>query len=152
MLFKGAAENAFTGKTGMKADILNGKPGIFQQVSGGADSGIDKVFMRRIPGFFLKGADEMILAQAGHPRQKADRDVFGEMLVDIGNDFLRHAAAVKGAGAGRGVQEENSEDIRQVFGQQRFPDGASGLEGLKDCGKLIGNGLRVRQAEGAAQM
>ena len=61
-LFKGAAEDAFGGEAGIEADILHGKAGIFQKISGGGEAGIDEVFVGGEAGLLLEGTDEVILA------------------------------------------------------------------------------------------
>lgn len=62
MLFKGAAKDAFAGKSGVKADILYRKPGIFKQIFCGADPGMDQIFVGSEAGFLFKGADKVVLA------------------------------------------------------------------------------------------
>ena len=151
VLLKGAAEHAFAGKAGVEADVLHGKAGIFQKVSGGGETGIDQIFMRGEAGFLFEGADEMVLAQARLPGKPGDGNVLGEMLVDEGDGPFRHIRAAAGAAAFRRKEQKFREDVRQIAGQQRFAHYAAAVKNLQDVGQPAQNGMGIGEGEYISQ-
>ena len=65
------------------------------------------------------------------------------MLADIGCHLFRRTDIRLRPGIRRGIEQDCGENIRKVFGQQRFPDYASAGEDIIDRAEHADDGLRV---------
>lgn len=149
--FEGAAEDTFAGKACVEADVFDGQPGVLQQVPGGGHAGIDQIFVRSESGFFFESSDEVVGAQARLLCQPADGDILREMFVDIGDNSLCHASIAAGRIFFRRKEQEFRQDVRKIFGQQRFPDDAAGPEGVQNGCQPGQDGRGIRNGKNMAE-
>lgn len=115
MAFKGTAEYTLTGKPGVKTNVLYWQTGVFQQISGGGNAGVDQIFVGSIAGHFFKCADKMIGTQVHPGRQCINGKIFGEMFIDVGDRILCHAIMMAGLLLVRHMKQKFSQNIIEVF-------------------------------------
>lgn len=144
LLFESGTEDAFGGKSGVEADTFYGQPGVFQQIFGGGDPYMEDIFMGGEAGFPLEGANEMKLAQSGQSGQLCHGEFLREMFVDIGDNVFCHAGMIADSALRGRMEQKGSENIREVLGDQRFPDGAAGGEDIPETAELAGGERRIR--------
>lgn len=124
MFSKSAAKYTFRGEAGTVTDVLDGKSCVFQEIAGGVQPCADKVFMGSKAGFTLKYADKVVLAQSRDLCQALHGKILRKMFADIGGHSFgsgRFPGMSVPFRAGR-VQEKGSEQVVELFGDQRFFD------------------------------